>query len=197
MVRPSHLGVNHMYSTKSTGIQNSLIGWIYKQSSKHYWRVSGWYEFDDLIQDGMYVAIKCQTKYGKNLPEKQFAALVRTAFTNHITDLANKRTTGKPHNPEKLGFEKNAQTEVRLDDEALELLSSTLKEDSTQFLAVVIHEAPAAVRRVFFLFSDLEQLKKVRKPLKNGETINDRLCSLINAESFDICGLVREYFSSV
>ena len=34
-------------------------GWIVKTAYKHYWRVSSYYEFDDLVQDGYLCYAKC------------------------------------------------------------------------------------------------------------------------------------------
>lgn len=41
-----------------------VVRWIRSHSAKNYWRVTGWYELDDLIQDGLLKAYQCLEKYG-------------------------------------------------------------------------------------------------------------------------------------
>jgi len=68
---------------------------------ENFWRVRGVYdEIDDLVQDGYYIFFKCYARYRqitiKGFPSasdrRHFAALVEVAFTNHIHNLAKKRT---------------------------------------------------------------------------------------------------------
>lgn len=71
-------------------LPKSVVGWIYNHSTKNYWRVAGWCELDDLIQDGLLVAYRCQERYGesgKDIDPPHFMALVKTAFYRHITEM--------------------------------------------------------------------------------------------------------------
>lgn len=77
-------------------------GWIVNMARANFWRVASWYDLEDLVQDGYLCYYKCWNRYTfltcKNHPlpddKKRFMALVKAAFTNHITNLANRRTAG-------------------------------------------------------------------------------------------------------
>lgn len=90
---------NHVY------LDEGLKRWIYRTAHRNYWRVSRWYDLDDLIQDGFLCYQKCAHKYRrlqrKRKPRKDdrrnFMALVKRAYENHIHDLASKRTVQKEY----------------------------------------------------------------------------------------------------
>jgi hypothetical protein len=42
-----------------------VVGWIRGHSARNYWRVAGWYELDDLINDGLLKAYQCIATYGR------------------------------------------------------------------------------------------------------------------------------------
>lgn len=73
-------------------------GWIWNQARANFWKMSGWYEFDDLVQDGYLCYAKCRNnfKYAMEEPteenRKEFMGYFQMAFRNHIIDLANSRT---------------------------------------------------------------------------------------------------------
>src|SRR5690554_2636340 len=77
-----------------------LKRWIRATAYKNYWRVSHWYDLEDLIQDGYMAYCTCAEHYGhlvrKRKPSaedrRNFMALVKRTFENHIHDLATKRT---------------------------------------------------------------------------------------------------------
>lgn len=84
-------------------IDDGLRKWIAKTSVQQYWRVAGWMDVEDLIQDGLMCAVKCANKYEcgqKDNPTKEdrrhFMALVMTSFMNHIHTLAAKRAPEVP-----------------------------------------------------------------------------------------------------
>jgi hypothetical protein len=77
-----------------------MKGWIVNTARKNHWRVASYYELEDLISDGMLCYYKCRARYkglhSLNHPGKDqrrhVMALVKTAFHNHITTLALKRS---------------------------------------------------------------------------------------------------------
>ena len=80
-----------------------IKGFIYKTAKRNYWRVSAWYEFDDLVQDGYLCYAKCLSRFNfkssyepedapSNEEMRKFMCFLSAAFSNHITDLANERT---------------------------------------------------------------------------------------------------------
>ena len=79
-------------------------GWIYNTARANMWKVAGWYELEDLIQDGYLCFAKCRASYKADsdevtLDEKRtFMSYLERAFLNHITDLSNKRTA-TPESP--------------------------------------------------------------------------------------------------
>lgn len=75
--------------------------WIYKTACKNLWRVSTFYELDDLIQDGFMCFALCREKYSQRVENsKHFMSLLQTVFRNHITDLSNDRSNAKYLLPE-------------------------------------------------------------------------------------------------
>ncbi len=185
-----------MYTSEETGLDKTLISWIYRYAARQYWRVASWYDYEDLVQDAMFIVVKCRTKYPE-LDKQHFSARFRTAFTHHITDLANQRITGKCLDPKRHGIKLTAPLVSSVDDTTLSILLNTLREESTQFIAVLFSEAPSAIKSVIALFNDPQKLILMQAPLKRGETRNRRLCKLIELDpEEDVCGMIRTYFGT-
>jgi len=73
-------------------LDDAVRGYIVNFARKHFWRVSSWYEFDDLVQDGYLVYAKCRKGFTPgDAPEtehqRMFMAYFKGALQNHITDL--------------------------------------------------------------------------------------------------------------
>jgi hypothetical protein len=126
-----------------------MRNWIIKTARDNLWRVSGFYELEDLISDGYLCYCKCRARYNQffsiNHPtrdeSKQFMALVMASFTNHIHSLARKRV------PE------IAEADlVNPDGEALTLegISPTVPEEATLHvhLATLPEPAVAVIREL-------------------------------------------------
>lgn len=89
-------------------LDDGMRGFITNFARKNHWRVAGWCDLDDLVQDGYlcYYKIRRHENYraltNKRNPTpddvRQVMALVRTAFTRHVHALACKQSpvTG-PH----------------------------------------------------------------------------------------------------
>lgn len=81
-------------------------GWIRNTARRELWRMAGWYELDDLANDGYVCYCKCRDRYTQGPPEpghqalntdtpndkqrRHFMALVQRAFFNHIMTLSSK-----------------------------------------------------------------------------------------------------------
>jgi hypothetical protein len=71
-------------------MDKGAVGWLVKTVDAEYWKVSGFYDKSDLIQDGYLCYYRVANKYGKRSPAHTMA-LFKTAFRNHIIDLAAQR----------------------------------------------------------------------------------------------------------
>lgn len=131
----------------------SLRGWIFNHARQNYWRVASWMSLDDLVQDGFLCFAKCARRYTfltvKNhpLPEdrKQFMALVQSAFANHITNLANRRTATK----DEITFSQLV-AEDQVDDDLSYMLPSQPEEAT---LGALLAQAPSEIKALFELLA--------------------------------------------
>jgi len=131
-------------------VDNRIIAWIYKESFNNLWRVGAWYDFEDLVQDGLIIALNCHQRYpDAELP--QFIALVKISFRNHIVNL-----TRKP-------------TEIYREDYQEELPKRVSLPE--QEIACVFNELPESIKAVLRLFLSEESLRRLRQPLR--ETLTD------------------------
>lgn len=68
-------------------------GWLFKTATRNYWRVRGLCDKAELVQDGFLIYHAIGLRYQPR-HARHHMALFQRAFTNYITDLANKRTRG-------------------------------------------------------------------------------------------------------
>lgn len=61
-------------------------------AKKNFWRFRGYYELEDLVQDGVETFLRCKAKYPKYKPNQLMGAFKR-AYPNYLTDLARKKRT--------------------------------------------------------------------------------------------------------
>lgn len=66
-------------------------GWLITTAKAMHWRVRGVADVQELVQDGLLLYHKLMLRYPRARTPAQRMALFRTAFQNHITDLARKR----------------------------------------------------------------------------------------------------------
>lgn len=141
-------------------LNDVIIGWIYNESFRNLWKIQ-WYDFEDLVQDGLIIALKCRERY-PDVEPAHFMALVKTSFRNHIVDLQRK-----------IG------TELRVADlEEIEFVSETQAFDMLrgaelpeQEFACTLNELPEPIKAVLQLFLSPENLRRLRLPLR--ETLTD------------------------
>jgi hypothetical protein len=71
------------------GLPSPIVGWVYNFSVTNYWKVSAFYELDDLFQDGLVCAVKCRNRYG-GITDPHLMSLTQTAFSRHLIDLTRR-----------------------------------------------------------------------------------------------------------
>lgn len=179
-----------------TGMRRFLIN----TAKREFWRVASSYDIDDLIQDGYVCYYKCVKAYPALIvteptkdQRRNFMALVRTAFGNHIINLANKRT-------------KSPSIVQSVDSlvEGEELVSSSqMVSFSEGSFSVLVASAPAEIQAlVRLLVSDTEsaveylKIKKGRRWFR--ETTNEYYCRILGLDpkKEDVVSRVRAYFAS-
>jgi hypothetical protein len=173
-------------------MDEGLERWLFATANRNYWRVAKWYDLDDLIQDGYLCYHKCLKKYGqlrrKKRPQKDdrrnFMALVKRTYENHIHDLASRRTLQKEravsqiHSLEDTAdawLERHGQVELAVCD-----------------LTVMIKQSPKEIQELLRLLTteDTEFLQtKVRRCHKRIGKIMG-----LDPKVVDIADMVRQYF---
>lgn len=173
-----------MSDEKTPKLSPSMLGWIRKHTAENYWRVAGWYEFDDLLQDGYLAAHKCLLRY-PDVEDKHLMALIKTSFYRVITDLLRQKYPDTYYqvplmsmkNKRGRGREATSETEV------LEWLgSNNLLDMPVAEFNVFISQLPEWVQKTLALLSTPEGVKKLyryRVKLDGPtETFEDRLRKL-------------------
>lgn len=171
-------------------MDESTRKWIYKTALKNYWRVSSYHDLDDLVQDGYLHYHRIVTRYSEVKTRRHIMGLFKRAYSNHLTDLANKRTKS---------IDEVLHSDLSLDDSDDDTLWDRLlavADDDLIFLA----EAPLQIKKIF-LFLDTEQgRKRMRslyrvRPDGTRETMNDRFCKVVGYDPscIDLVSCVRDY----
>jgi DNA-directed RNA polymerase specialized sigma subunit, sigma24 homolog len=145
-------------------LNDSIIGWIYNEAYRNLWRVNKWYDFEDLVQDGLIIALKCRTRYG-DIDPANFTAMVKTSFKNHIIGLQRHKSYVMETSIAELAELKHVSEEKALDS-----ISEPVLPD--QEIACVLSELPEPVKAVLRLFLSSDNLRKLRLPLR--VTLNGR-----------------------
>lgn len=141
---------------------NGIIGWICNHSMRNLWRVAHWYELEDLINDGLMIALKCREKLGVGVDDKLYHAYVRRAFHNHIGDLIRR---------------KRGVDEVGL----LDLVADPNDQDQCDAIlppTIPCQEVVVALRQLPSDFSRVLDLMWSDEPMRRRETMADRLYRL-------------------
>jgi len=152
--------------------------WMYKTAKQQYWRVSAWYEFDDLIQDGYFWYYSRVKKYPHITEPRHMMRMFQIRYLQHIHELSNKKT------------KQSAEVHV-------ELVGCTLvdQQPAPTALERAIADAPVHLRRVISTILDApEQLRGY--PKQNGvrETTNERFCRLAGVPTTnDVVKQLKDY----
>jgi hypothetical protein len=130
-------------ATEDLYLDAGVKGWIFNTARANYWRVASWYELEDLIQDGYLCFAKCRARFKTDrvdLPAEEmrtFMGYLERAFLNHITDLANKRTS-TPESP----------VADLPEDKQLESWADRVAELPEGNLAVLLANAPTEIKEM-------------------------------------------------
>lgn len=171
-------------AVQEPGLDKGLRGWIVNTARVNYWRVSSWYQLDDLIQDGYLCYSKVASKY-TTANQKHLMALVQRTFINHITDLARNR---------------GRLNEVPVSDisESPETFFDGVMEPNSEAtdVAMLLLDAPAeAIALLKALSSDLMSAP-YRKADGTRETTNERICRISGIDlSSDILDTVHRFLT--
>ncbi len=154
--------------------------WLAKTAQQNRWRVQRFMDVDDLIQDGYFVWIRCCRVYPDVVDRPHMMALFKRAYTNHLHNLAKKRT--------------REEAELLLCNLPPEMQDTVLSQpklccDLSTLLPWLV-EAPPAVRNIVErILLDPERARKPSRLLpSHRETTNHRLCRLIgiDPEKYDL-----------
>jgi len=75
-------------------LPSPVAGWIRNYAVNNIWRVSQFYEVDDLCQDGLLLAVSVRNRYGRpgvDIAHPHFMSLVQTAFIRHVIDMGRRQ----------------------------------------------------------------------------------------------------------
>lgn len=133
------------------GLNNSIIGWIYNESRRNLWKVAGWYDFEDLVQDGLILALKCRERYPDVEPAR-FTALVKTSFHNHIVNLTRR--------PNEFYFD-----ELESHSDSVLVAKQQIYKPEQEF-ACTLNELPEPIKAVLRLFLSEDNLRRLRLPMR-------------------------------
>lgn len=155
--------------------------WMYKTAKTNFWRVSAWYEFEDLLQDGYFWYYSRVKKYPHVTERRHMMRLFQIRYTQHIHELSNRKTkqTAEVH---------------------IEMVGGDLVEQMPGPVSFerLISEAPDNIKKA--LQGLLQRPEQLRGPYtkKNGvrETTNGRLCRVAGIPECNITKLLRDYLQS-
>ena len=190
----------HNATTPLRNMDDGAKLWMMKYARKNFWRVAGWYDLDDLFQDGhmtyqRIVEKYCFpwrsyiTQYGQKMPPRRKAkpvkdrahlmALFKLAFCQHIHMLARQRTDA----PETV-----ASDLIPPDAHHDWLWERLMPEEGN--LALFIAQAPPLVQAAVRALEDADgPALRARYRVRPGgreETFNDRLCRLVGLDPSDV-----------
>lgn len=171
-------------------LDRSLIGWIVNTARANYWRVSSWYDLEDLIQDGMECYARCKDRYQYVANQSHFMSLVKKTYINHIHNLAIKKS--RELDIPVSNFVLNEIYTLQ----ALDEIAGPQPETST--FRVLVGKLPQELKQLLMiLIEDARNIPMINRPDRTRETTNEYLCRLIsvNPNQYDIEDMFRRHFN--
>lgn len=175
--------------SKASRLDEGLERWIHKTAAAQFWRVSGGYELEDLVQDGYLYWALCRERYRHVTEKRHFMALFMTSYQNHITNLANART-------------KRGHVDCAVPDVEPSVLARMIGvETEGATLATLLEHAPPVLKRAFGLFCTDAGRATLRQEFQrvNGvrETTNQFLCRLLGVDptTVNLPKLMKDYLA--
>jgi DNA-directed RNA polymerase specialized sigma24 family protein len=74
-------------------MNKKAVGWIIKQIRKDLWKVSKWYDYEDLLQDGLLTILECYKRY-PHYDEPHMINIIKLVYHQHIVHLIRRKLTG-------------------------------------------------------------------------------------------------------
>lgn len=177
-----NVGVGEIMSVRNAFLDAGMQAYIRATAKKHFWRVKGLMEFDDLVQEGNLCFAKCYARYRKltikGFPtsddRRQFQALVCTSFERHIVSLSRKRTLHREvmqdDDPLQADHRSSARrADVEYDYPIYPLLTDSNPSSEVASIATLIAKAPPELSALFKMVAsdamtlNLLQRKRVDK----------------------------------
>lgn len=147
-------------------MDQGVQGWIFNTARENFWRVAEYYEFEDLLQDGGMIWAKIVRRYPGAENQKQFMALFKRAFTNHIHDLSKKASA--------IRYVREAEM-----PETFEGLLEMSDPDQDPDVLLLIRQLPPAIMRALRKMYAEGREHPFRLRLDGSrETTRERLCRL-------------------
>ena len=179
--------------------------WLLKTARKSYWRVSSWYDLDDLIQEGYFAYYYVVRHYPKAISPPHRMALFKLVFNSIICNLANQRTRRVEEICMSQLFSDDSM--MSADQHATAFIESIAADPDISEVVGTLAAAPEYVKKSFELFASEDGLRRLRaeyrkvpvgekRPGKKRhfrrETLNERLCRLTGYDAkTDIVGGIR------
>jgi len=164
--------------------------WMFKHAQKNFWRVSRFYEFDDLVQDGYMCYAICVNRYKDIKTPEHLMSLFKITYINHIHDLATKQSICAE------------QPVADLPPQLAERLADLVGAEDVAVLSLMMKQAPEPIKQVLQLFQNEEKLKILRSAFREREggreTFNERLCKLIGLDpkKNNLPAMIKNYFAA-
>lgn len=185
-------------------LDEGMQRWLHTTAMRNHWRVAGWYDIEDLKQDGYCCFYKCVERYQrlnrKRKPRKEdrrnFMALVKRAFENHIHDLARKQRVQRVEKPVSCmrhdaitteeWFERYGPVEEALCD--VSHLVRNLPKELRQLLAALTVDADQGIK-----YARGKPGKRTK--LRKRQTTNEYWCQIAGIKNdVDVVSMFERYF---
>lgn len=147
-------------------------GWLYLTAKKNYWRVAAWYEFEDLIHDGIMhyyrIVDRYETRPGRVRSTRHIMSLFKITYVNHLHDLSKK-------------YPKNIfKVEVPIDDLTPEVFAQLSYHPPQELIAF----APPLVKLTLTVLMTTAGARKLRMAdrMRNRFTFNEKLCRILGLD---------------
>lgn len=187
-MKPIRLRVKLNYRPAFTG---PIEGWLTNYLKKNYWRVDGYYEYEDVFQEAYIVFLRVSRKYPE-VEARHFMSLFKTAWSNKFTDMTNVTSLNRAATP--------LPEQDSGEESGYEVVGDL---DNSGALLIALEQAPSEVRQVLklLLAAPLEILELAQSCWRsNGKNSADGN-NLINEalgrpKGTDSIGAVVTYFTN-
>lgn len=152
-------------------LDQDMRRWIKDTARKNFWKVAGFMDLDDLIQEGFFCYAKCNDRYPKNIAQRHFMALVKTTFENHIRTISANR-----HKKMDWPFDSGTLYRMPSPKEMAKIELETADPEEQTFVTA-LNQLPEDFKRLLrALMEDAKSIPMLTQPRR--ETRNEYLCRL-------------------